>query len=62
MPTANLGGTPAMCNPIHAASRQGRSEGRKGNLYRVAVMDKLPNLGAFAEPMPNLGEPLGSAP
>lgn len=42
-----------------------RSEGRKGKLYRVEVVaegSKVPNLRAFAEPLPNLCDPLGSAP
>ena len=39
-----------------------RSEGRKGNIYRVEVRDEVPNLDAFAEPLPNLGELVGSAP
>ncbi len=39
-----------------------RSEGRKGKIYRVFVVDQVPNLEAFAEPMPNLRIEPGSAP
>lgn len=39
-----------------------RESGRKGNLYRVIVIDEVPNLEGFAEPLPNLCEPTGSAP
>lgn len=39
-----------------------RDEGRKGKLYRVAVLDEVPNLEGFAEPLPNLCDPIGSAP
>ncbi len=31
-----------------------RSKERKGNLYRVAVLEEVPNLEAFAEPLPIL--------
>lgn len=39
-----------------------RSKERKGNLYRVAVLEEVPNLEAFAEPLPNHHELAGSAP
>jgi hypothetical protein len=39
-----------------------RSESRKGKVYQVFVRDEVPNLGAFAEPMPNVGSEAGSAP
>lgn len=39
-----------------------RLQGRKGSTYRVEVGDEVPNLTGFAEPMPNLGAPAGSAP
>jgi hypothetical protein len=39
-----------------------RSKDRKGNLYSVALLEELPNLGAFAEPLPNHPELAGSAP
>jgi len=39
-----------------------RSRERKGNLYRVAVLEEVPNLEGFAEPLPNHVEPAGSAP
>jgi hypothetical protein len=45
----------------HAATFR-RSESRKGNVYQVFVRDEVPNLGAFAEPMPNLETETGSAP
>jgi hypothetical protein len=38
-----------------------RSPDRKGNVYHVGVVE-VPNLGAFAEPMPNLEKMAGSAP
>jgi hypothetical protein len=38
-----------------------RSADRKGNVYRVEVFDKVPNLGPFAEPLPNLPNTEGSA-
>ena len=38
-----------------------READRKGTVYRVAVDEKVPNLGAFAEPMSNLGIEAGSA-
>lgn len=39
-----------------------RSVGRKGNVYQVSIEDNVPNLDAFAEPLPNLFETAGSAP
>jgi hypothetical protein len=39
-----------------------RNPGRKGSVYRVEVRDEVPNLEPFAEPLPNLDLPLGSAP
>lgn len=39
-----------------------RGSDRKGNTYRVFVPEDVPNLEAFAEPMPNLAELAGSAP
>lgn len=39
-----------------------RSKERKGNLYRVALLEEVPNLEAFAEPLPNHPELAGSAP
>ena len=39
-----------------------RSDSRKGKVYQVFVKDEVPNLGAFAEPMPNLEIDAGSAP
>ncbi|MFH1919274.1 MAG: hypothetical protein ABIP48_05215, partial [Planctomycetota bacterium] len=39
-----------------------RTTDRKGNIYRVEVLDEVPNLEGFAEPLPNLDEPAGSAP
>jgi len=39
-----------------------RSQERKGNLYRVVVQEEMPDLDGFAEPLPNLDEPIGSAP
>jgi len=39
-----------------------RSDSRKGKVYQVFVKDEVPNLGAFAEPMPNLEIEAGSAP
>jgi hypothetical protein len=38
-----------------------RSDSRKGKVYQVFVCDEVPNLGAFAEPMPNLEIETGSA-
>jgi hypothetical protein len=38
-----------------------KSEGRKGKVYRV-VVPEMPNLGPFAEPLPNLVSVVGSAP
>ena len=38
-----------------------RSEGRKGKEYRVSVDEEVPNLDAFAEPMPNVENAEGSA-
>jgi hypothetical protein len=35
---------------------------RKGSICRVEVRDEVPNLEPFAEPLPNLDLPLGSAP
>jgi hypothetical protein len=32
----------------------GRSETRRGNVYRVLIEDEMPNRGAFAEPLPDL--------
>jgi len=34
---------------------------RKGNVYRVSVVEAVPNLGTVAEPMPNLVSVAGSA-
>jgi hypothetical protein len=39
-----------------------RTSDRKGNVYRVGVRDDVPDLQGIAEPLPNLGEPEGSAP
>ena len=39
-----------------------RSVDRKGNLYRVHLLDGVPNLCGSAEPLPNLWEAAGSAP
>lgn len=39
-----------------------REDGRKGKLYRVAVVSETPNLEPNAEPLPNLIEAIGSAP
>lgn len=38
-----------------------REKDRKGNVYRVVVLENVPNLDAFAEPRPNLAETAGSA-
>jgi hypothetical protein len=38
-----------------------RQADRKGNIYRVVLQDEVPNLGAFAEPLPNLDKMAGSA-
>lgn len=38
-----------------------RSEGRKGNVYRVSIEEDVPNLQGFAEPLPNLRVHSGSA-
>ncbi len=38
-----------------------RSDGRKGKIYQVYVEDEVPNLDAFAEPVPNLENATGSA-
>jgi hypothetical protein len=38
-----------------------RETDRKGNIYKVYVDDKVPNLSGFAEPTPNLEMILGSA-
>ena len=39
-----------------------RTTTRKGKAYQVFIEDEVPNLGAFAEPMPNLENAIGSAP
>lgn len=39
-----------------------RSKDRKGNLYQVFDAGTVPNLGPIAEPLPNLSDPIGSAP
>lgn len=39
-----------------------RTDTRKGKAYQVFIEDEVPNLGAFAEPMPNLQNAIGSAP
>jgi hypothetical protein len=39
-----------------------RTAERKGNIYRVSMEEKVPNLDVFAEPVPNLEIAVGSAP